>query len=348
MHRTGYVCVCAAGALALALAAPADAGQSQQNSPPSRNQQAQQTAPVPIADLYMAPASYFGRTITLHGKVDDVYSQHVLTIEQDRLFSNGQQVIVIIPQPDAIALDDTIVNVRGIVRPFTASAVAREYDLRGLPNDLLARWEAQPVIVADSVKTARGAELVRHNGTLPLSAAEHVENRPTSASPSSADRSHDASPTPQHDTGSGRPAASSVQAATGTSGSEGGGTIVDVKDVTGANDRQDLVGRDVRIMSARVQSLAGDRAFWIGPDQNHRVFVAVDATSVDSAIGTDRGLHAGDLVAITGTLKQAPKSGGDVKMTDWGHIDDADANALASRQVYIWAKSLQWLSHPGQ
>lgn len=117
--------------LALALPGPAFAA-ARQDVHPSK-------APIliPIGDLLTHPSAYVEKTISTRGRVDDVYSAHVFTLDENQLFDSGRSAIVVVPQADAIAVQRAEVSVIGVVRLFERSTMARQFDLSGLADDLL-------------------------------------------------------------------------------------------------------------------------------------------------------------------------------------------------------------------
>jgi len=134
------------------------------------------------------------------------------------------------------------------------------------------------------------------------------------------------------------PLADSGGGATGAarpSGARAAG-ISGVADIVGAGNKFALVGESAAFTRAKVQHVAGARSFWIGDDKAHRVFVVVDAVSLDKAV-TGGPLRDGDVVDVTGIVKRVPGSKGQVKVTDWGRLGDQDAQALSDRDVYVYA-----------
>jgi len=134
------------------------------------------------------------------------------------------------------------------------------------------------------------------------------------------------------------PLAESGGGATGAVRPSGAGAtaISDVADIVGAGNKFALVGKSAAFTRAKVQHVAGARSFWIGHDKAHRIFVVVDAVSLDGVV-TGGPLRDGDVVDVTGIVKRVPGSKGQVKVTDWGRLDDQDAQALSDRDVYVYA-----------
>jgi hypothetical protein len=116
--------------------------------------------PVSLTDLLNSPVTYLGHEIAVSGRVHDVYNSYVFTLEEVRPFYDGRDVVVAVQSPQAIAVGGTDVTVTGIVQPFLRGELESEFDLTGLPSDVLERWERRPVMFARSVRTRRGLELV--------------------------------------------------------------------------------------------------------------------------------------------------------------------------------------------
>ena len=115
---------------------------------------------VSLTDLLNSPITYLGHEIAVSGRVHDVYNSHVFTVEEVRPFYNGRDAIVVVRDPEVIAVSGSDVTITGIVQPFLRGELESEFNLTGLPSDVLDRWETWPVIFARSVRTRRGVELV--------------------------------------------------------------------------------------------------------------------------------------------------------------------------------------------
>ena len=115
---------------------------------------------VPLTDLLNSPVTYLGHEIAVSAMVHDVYNSHAFTVEEVRPFYDGKDAIVVVRDPEVIAVSGSDVTVTGIVQPFLRRELESEFNLTDLPSDVLDRWETRPVIFARSVQTRRGIELV--------------------------------------------------------------------------------------------------------------------------------------------------------------------------------------------
>lgn len=163
---------------------PANAGQQTQ-SPPSQGQQTQgqqnqgqqaqgpQTrtemisVSIPIwtttaGAIAAAPARYYGNIVSVRAEIEDVFSQRAFTLDEDRIGA-GPDVLVILPRAAGEIPEGEEVTVVGHVRPMTSASLDRDYDwydaswFRAVQN---FDWETRPAIIAASVRTENGRELL--------------------------------------------------------------------------------------------------------------------------------------------------------------------------------------------
>jgi len=111
---------------------------------------------------------YYGQTVTVKSKVEDVIDNRTFTLDDDSILP-GPDVLVLVPKGVATAVaHDQIVTVTGTVRPYVMAELKKDYDWfedgkivkrMGDKVDLKTR----PVIVATSVRTAAGLEILAMN-----------------------------------------------------------------------------------------------------------------------------------------------------------------------------------------
>jgi hypothetical protein len=107
---------------------------------------------------------YYGKTVTVEAEVEDVLGSNMFTLDEDALLA-GSDVLVIVPRGLAATLaHDQKVMVTGNVRRFVESDLDRDYDWfdNGKLVDVKTKvdWETRPVIVAETIRTAAGAEIL--------------------------------------------------------------------------------------------------------------------------------------------------------------------------------------------
>lgn len=112
-----------------------------------------QVASAKPGDIARSPDKFYGSRVAVKGEIEDVFSAHAFTLDEDALFA-GPDVLVITKQPAAAAVDGATVRVTGAVRRFTWAEIRSDYDYLGLDNDLIVELENRPVILADSVSRA--------------------------------------------------------------------------------------------------------------------------------------------------------------------------------------------------
>ena len=118
---------------------------------------------VKTGDIANNPAQYHGKRVSVRAEVEEVLSRQVFLLDKDRLIA-WPDVLVIAPALTVAIPEDTVVTVIGTVRSFVDADSRREddWDWWGdLDTDVEVTFRNRPVIVAESVKTAAGAELVR-------------------------------------------------------------------------------------------------------------------------------------------------------------------------------------------
>jgi hypothetical protein len=108
------------------------------------------------------PSSYYGRPVTVVAKVEAVYGPNTFTLD-DKAGLDGPDVLVIVPKVAKPVEKAHEVTVHGIVRPFDATALNRDYawfDVDTLDPVLVQRFQQRPVIIADSIRDREGGDLI--------------------------------------------------------------------------------------------------------------------------------------------------------------------------------------------
>ena len=160
----GAAVVALAAGLALA---PVNAQQpAQDKSQTASGTQQQTTSGTPMTvkagDIANNPARYYGQKVTVRAEVEDVLSRQVFLLDEDKLFA-WPDVLVITPTVTSAVPEDEVVTVTGTVRAFVDADFRRDYNWNwwgDMDNDISVTFRDRPVIVADSVKTQNGTELV--------------------------------------------------------------------------------------------------------------------------------------------------------------------------------------------
>jgi hypothetical protein len=107
---------------------------------------------------------FYGKQVTVKAEVEDVLGAKMFTLDEDALLT-GADVLVMVPRGVTPALShDQKVVVTGMVRPYVEKDLDRDFDFfedgKIIKKDTKVDWKTRPVIVADSVRTESGTELI--------------------------------------------------------------------------------------------------------------------------------------------------------------------------------------------
>jgi len=114
--------------------------------------------------LAKSPGDYVGRTVTVSAEVEDVLGSNMFTLDEDAILS-GPDVLVLVPGGLKTNLThDQKVIVTGEVRRYVEADLDRDFDFfeNGKLVDVKTKvdWNTRPVIVARSIRTQDGANLM--------------------------------------------------------------------------------------------------------------------------------------------------------------------------------------------
>jgi hypothetical protein len=107
---------------------------------------------------------YYGKTVTVKAEVEDVLGAKMFTLDEDALLT-GADVLVMAPSGVTTTLShDQKVIVTGEVRPYVEKDLDRDFDFfedgKIVKTKTKVDWSTRPVIVASSVRTESGTELI--------------------------------------------------------------------------------------------------------------------------------------------------------------------------------------------
>jgi hypothetical protein len=117
------------------------------------------TLQVGAGELAAQPQSYLGRRVLVRGPATDVYNALLFTLDEDPA-RPGPDVLVVLPRPASIALPGETVTVEGTVRPFVREELESDFAGFELAPELEILVQERPVVVAESVLTADGTDVV--------------------------------------------------------------------------------------------------------------------------------------------------------------------------------------------
>jgi len=115
--------------------------------------------------------------------------------------------------------------------------------------------------------------------------------------------------------------------------------ITDILVITNAN-RQTLVNRPVRFSNVNVQSVVGDRTFWVGSSVTQRVFVVL-ASNLDAGSAEKKVVvKPGQTLDLAGVLKPVPSVTQAQKQ--WQGLTAAEAKGLQNQIIYLEANQIRF------
>jgi lipid-binding SYLF domain-containing protein len=118
--------------------------------------------PVSLEQILKHPKDLYDRPVVTSGWVEDVYSGTAFAIDDDRLLTTGRGVLVVAPSLRRAITDRLDVVVAGDLLKFDKGEIekrARGYRV-DLSDRLLDRFDDRPVILAVSIRTRDGQELL--------------------------------------------------------------------------------------------------------------------------------------------------------------------------------------------
>lgn len=112
--------------------------------------------------------------------------------------------------------------------------------------------------------------------------------------------------------------------------------VTDMLAVVGDTDQSEYINRNASFANVTVQSVVGDRGFWIGPDASRQMFVVIDENNTGKSDNIIQ-VTPGQVLTVNGRLEKLPPL--DQAPPEWG-LDASSSAALANQQVYLHATSV--------
>lgn len=287
---------------------------------PTENLEAQNET---LEDLIEDPEQSYGKRLQIAGEVDEVYGARAFALGGDDFF--GDEMLVVTKNPIAQArsrsaaepiAEDDIVQVSGTLRPMVITEVERELGWDMQP-ELEAEFTSKPVFVADRVIVSPRAD-----GQPGMARGPKEPGAPQDVGAES---------------GSER-----ERTAGGEAPERGGGVQEPIADVTlvfATIPVDKLFGKQVDMKGLKVQSVAGDRGFWVGPSHGRQMFVRLDPEpkTPDTPIEGEVRVEPGQLLDIRGTVRDLPDREAIAK--EWG-LPDVQANLVSEEPLYVVAEKV--------
>ncbi|WP_373529954.1 hypothetical protein [Nostoc sp.] len=110
-------------------------------------------APQP-GQITQRPEQYYRRQVAITGKVENIRSPVLLTLDENQLFG-GQDLLVLLKAPPKVAINQNqTVSITGEVRPFVITEIEKEYNFTwdlNVKRELEAEYGNRPILVAETV-----------------------------------------------------------------------------------------------------------------------------------------------------------------------------------------------------
>ncbi len=273
---------------------------------------------VTAAQIINNPNLYVGKTVTVSGDVEEIHSPRAFNMDSG--ISVGELLVLgrePFPQlPDAgnraYVINDTA-TVTGTIRLLVTADVERELGW-DLTPEIEAEFNARPVLIA---QTAGFRPNPNRSAATPMPMTDNAMNMNGNMNGAANANMN-----------------SNMSAANAD-------PITDVMVIVTPVDRTPLVGRRVRFDNVRVQKMVGDRGFFIGPNNNQRLFVrltrALDTGRAEEIINVNQG----QVRTLGGTIRQLPNI--DEVRSQWG-LNAQEVTALERDRVYLEADTIELLN----
>ncbi|HSK11270.1 MAG TPA: hypothetical protein VK911_16925 [Vicinamibacterales bacterium] len=180
-----------AAVLALPVAAQQQAQPQHQQTPQERqSQQQREQRPVGTAGAMTTveaivdnPERFYNETVTIAGDVSEVYGKRAFDIREEGIIDVDDKLLVLSKKDLSNLTEDSVVQVRGKVRPFVRADLEREHDIDwndyGFDADFFSSNERKPVLIAENVEVRRSDDRDQSRMERPMSEQPRSERQPS-------------------------------------------------------------------------------------------------------------------------------------------------------------------------
>lgn len=113
-----------------------------------------------------------------------------------------------------------------------------------------------------------------------------------------------------------------------------GWAIIDPIVILDAPDRPALVGQRVQLEAVPVQSVTGDKTFWVGPNSDRQLFVFLEEQNTPAPTDAALNINPGQQVTLSGVVRVLPPI---AEARQLWNLSDENAARLENQQVYLRA-----------
>ncbi len=271
-------------------------------------ERAEEVGGVTARQIIENPKDYIGKTVTVSGNVEDIYDPRAFDMDSTTSIGNllviGAEPFPKVPDNDGrVATKGDIATVTGVVKMMTTvDEIEREIGW-DLSTQIETTYKTKPVLIAKNSSFRAGT----------ISPA----NTPDVNEIEDANKKLDQEAVKEQ-----KPT----------------GEIVDFSDFERAVDRKSFVGKRVNLKAINVESVAGDRAFFVGTSPDKRVLVVFTEEEpgpkpqkFDGKIDVDKGQK----ISLEGVVRAMPPTA--EAKSQFGHLMTAETlNSLRNEQTYIY------------
>lgn len=252
------------------------------------------------------PNDYLGKTITVSGNVEDIYDPRAFDMDSTTSVGNllvlGAKPFPKVPNDTGrIATKGDIATVTGVVRMMTTKEEVEKELGWDLTPQIVTTYNMKPVLIATTSSFRAG--------TIPADkpeAKDMAENETTGKKD--------------------------------VTDSEPSGEIVNFADFETAVDRKSFVGKRVNLKAINVESVVGDRAFYVGNSRDKRILIIFQEEEpgpkpqkFDGKIDVDKGQK----ISLEGIVRTMPSV--EEAKRQFGNLMSAETlNGLKDEETYIY------------
>ena len=112
-----------------------------------------------VEEIANDPEKWYGKTVTVRAKVDDVFARTLFEVEHDGVLGIDDELLVVAPRAQSVRKNGEWINITGEVRRFVKTDIERTYSGTdwSVPDAVVMQFDARPSIVAASIGTAAAA-----------------------------------------------------------------------------------------------------------------------------------------------------------------------------------------------
>lgn len=110
--------------------------------------------------LAQKPDEFYGKTVRVRANVEKVFGPRAFTLDEDRMLVGPDVLVLLSKDPIKPVTGNIDVTVTGTVRRFDWAQLKKEHPWLTLDRDLQRDLGSRPVLVAESVQTHQGVEIL--------------------------------------------------------------------------------------------------------------------------------------------------------------------------------------------